>query len=154
GIDHTAIVVNDTEASLKFYRDLLGLKIVGESENSGTEQEHLNNVLGARLRITSLRAAIGPGIEFLEYLAPRDGRPLPPDTHANDLVHWQTRLTTGTVATVVQKLRTATVPFVSPGVVTLPDATLGFTTGLSVQDPDGHVIQLTEHDNVQKGAAR
>lgn len=39
GIDHTAIVVGDTEASVKFYRDFLGLKVAGESENYGTEQE-------------------------------------------------------------------------------------------------------------------
>ena len=57
GIDHTAIVVGDTDTSLHFYRDRLGLEVVGESENYGTEQEHLNNVFGARLRITSLHAA-------------------------------------------------------------------------------------------------
>src|SRR6266498_1385394 len=39
GIDHTAIVVRDTDASLRFYRDLLGLRVVGESENWGPEQE-------------------------------------------------------------------------------------------------------------------
>jgi catechol 2,3-dioxygenase-like lactoylglutathione lyase family enzyme len=75
GIDHTAIVINDTDSSLRFYRDSLGLKQIGESENYGVEQEHLNNVFGARLRITTLRAALGPGVEFLEYIAPRDGRP-------------------------------------------------------------------------------
>jgi len=52
GIDHTAIVVWDTDASVKFYRDLLGMHVAGESENYGTEQEHLNNVFGAHLRIT------------------------------------------------------------------------------------------------------
>src|SRR5262249_11578657 len=31
GIDHTAIVVGDTEASLRFYCDVLGMRIVGES---------------------------------------------------------------------------------------------------------------------------
>jgi catechol-2,3-dioxygenase len=41
GIDHTAIVVEDTAQSLKFYRDLLGLKLAGESMNHGAEQEHL-----------------------------------------------------------------------------------------------------------------
>jgi hypothetical protein len=66
----------------------LGLKVVGEGENYGTEQEHLNNVFGARLRITTVRAASGPGIEFLEYLTPRDGRPMMADVRANDLVHW------------------------------------------------------------------
>src|SRR4029450_1587167 len=94
GIDHTAIVVWDTDASLKFYRDVLGLRVAGESENYGTEQEHLNNVFGARLRITALRAAAGPGIEFLEYLTPRDGRPAPADEKASDLIHWQTKLVT------------------------------------------------------------
>src|SRR6516165_2113742 len=92
GIDHTAIVISDTEASLRFYRDRLGMEVAGESENYGPEQERLNNVFGARLRITALRAASGPGSEFLEYLTPRDGRPAPGDAHANDLAHWQTTL--------------------------------------------------------------
>ena len=47
GIDHTAIVVGDTESSLRFYRDILGLTVAGESENYGPEQEWLNNVFGA-----------------------------------------------------------------------------------------------------------
>ena len=58
------------------------MEVAGESENYGPEQERLNNVFGARLRITSLRSATGPGIEFLEYLSPRDGRPIPADEHA------------------------------------------------------------------------
>jgi catechol 2,3-dioxygenase-like lactoylglutathione lyase family enzyme len=57
GVDHTAIVVRDTAASLRFYREGLGLRVAGESENSGTEQEHLNNDFGARLRITTLRGS-------------------------------------------------------------------------------------------------
>ncbi len=57
GIDHSAIVVADTDCSLRLYRDLLGLSVIAPSENFRTEQEHLNNVLGARLRITGLRAA-------------------------------------------------------------------------------------------------
>jgi len=31
GIDHTAIVVWDTDASVKFYRDLLGMHVAGEA---------------------------------------------------------------------------------------------------------------------------
>jgi len=92
GIDHTAIVVRDTEASLRYYRDDLGMMIAGTSENHGAEQERLNNVFGARLRITTLRANRGPGIELLEYLAPRDGRPAPLDARASDLAHWHVNL--------------------------------------------------------------
>src|ERR1051325_5740725 len=88
GIDHTAIAVSDTDRGLKLYRDVLGMKIAGESENYGTEQEHLNNVFGSRVRITGLRAGSGVGVEFLEYLAPRGGRSTPTDTRSNDLWHW------------------------------------------------------------------
>jgi catechol 2,3-dioxygenase-like lactoylglutathione lyase family enzyme len=142
GIDHTAIVVSDTEASLKFYRDILGLRVVGESENYGTEQEHLNNVFGARLRITALRAAKGPGIEFLEYLTPRDGRPMPADVRANDLMHWQTTLVMNQLDGGAQRLRASKVAFVSHGIVTRFDGLIGFTQGFLVRDPDGHAMQV------------
>ncbi|HEX6043635.1 MAG TPA: VOC family protein [Pyrinomonadaceae bacterium] len=145
GIDHTAIVVGDTEASLKFYRDALGLRVAGASENYGTEQEHLNNVFGARLRITSLRAASGgPGIEFLEYLAPRDGRPVPVDARASDLFHWQTTLIVNTTDVFAKRLLAENTRFVSPGVVKLNDNSLGFGKGLLARDPDGHVMALVE----------
>jgi len=143
GIDHTAIVVANTDASVRFYRDLLGLRIAGKSLNYGPEQERLNNVPGARLRITSLRAAAGPGIEFLEYLKPRDGRPAPSDEHSNDLVHWQTVVASTEVEAVAARLAAAGVRFVSHGVVQVEDRALGFQRGLLVRDPDGHVLQVT-----------
>ncbi|MGH7526038.1 MAG: VOC family protein [Gemmatimonadales bacterium] len=144
GIDHTAIVVSDTESSLRFYRDLLGFRVAGQSMNFGTEQERLNNVRGARLQITGLRAAAGPGIEFLEYLSPRDGRPLPADERANDLVHWQTTVLVSDAETVGAAIRQGNFRLVSPRTVSLPDTTLGFRRGLRVRDPDGHVVQLVE----------
>jgi catechol 2,3-dioxygenase-like lactoylglutathione lyase family enzyme len=143
GIDHTAIVVGDTEVSLGFYRDALGMRVAGESDNHGPEQERLNAVFGARLRITTLRAANGPGIELLEYLAPRDGRPYPADARANDLVHWQTRLETPDAADAASALHAARARLVSPGVVAVP-AALGFRRGLVARDPDGHALELVE----------
>ncbi|HKB14750.1 MAG TPA: VOC family protein, partial [Planctomycetota bacterium] len=144
GIDHTAIVVGDTEASLRFYRDLLGMRVAGESENFGDEQEHLNGVFGARLRITALRAASGPGIETLEYLAPRDGRPRPAGAMSNDLLHWQTDLAASGLRTLDARLVAARAAFVSPGPVRLTSNPLGFASGLLVGDPDGHVLRIVE----------
>jgi catechol 2,3-dioxygenase-like lactoylglutathione lyase family enzyme len=114
GIDHTAIVVGESERSLAFYRDTLGMKVAGRSENYGPEQEALNNVPGARLRITTLRATGGgPGVELLEYLTPRDGRAYPADANPADIFHWQT-----TIAS--------------------PDA----TDARLARDPDGHAVRL------------
>jgi catechol 2,3-dioxygenase-like lactoylglutathione lyase family enzyme len=144
GIDHTAIVVSSTQNSLKFYRDLLGMKLAGESMNNGTEQEHLNNVAGARLHISGLRATSGPGIEFLEYLAPRDGHPAPKDTRANDLWHWQTTLSTANASAAARSFNGTRARMISPGIARVPDETFGFTKGFLARDPDGHGLQFVE----------
>ncbi len=144
GIDHTAVVVAETDRSLRFYRAILGMRIAGESENYGIEQERLNNVFGARLRITTLRTAAGPGVELLEYLAPRTGRPAQSDSAANDVWFWQTRLVTTNVEAVTQRLRAGRAAFVSPGIVALPDKLLGFRQGIQVRDPDGHAMEVVE----------
>ena len=144
GIDHTAIGISSTDASLKFYQDLLGLRKAGESENFGTEQEHLNQVFGAHLLITGMRAASGPGIEFLEYLTPRDGRVRPADIRANDIVHWQTMIVTDNLDLVAKKLLDAHVRFVSAGIVAVPKGKAGFSKGALVSDPDGHSVLLIE----------
>jgi len=144
GIDHTAIVVIDTEASLRFYRDLLGMRVAGESENYGTEQEHLNNVFGAHLRITALRAATGPGIELLEYLAPRDGRPFPADEQADDIVHRQTVLWTRDADATARQLGVNKATFVSSGVVGNQNTELGFVKAFVVRDPDGHAVEVEQ----------
>ncbi len=142
GIDHTAIVVDDTNASLRFYRDTLGLQVAGESENYDVEQEHLNNVFGARLRITALRAARGPGIVLLEYLAPRDGRPTPADLRANDIAHWQTTIVTERLDALLGLARDHRVTLVSPGPVDAASLPLGFRAGALTRDPDGHGMRL------------
>lgn len=144
GIDHTAIVISDMEASTKFYRDVLGFRIAGESENYGPEQERLNNVFGARLRIRAMRAASGPGVEFLQYLAPGDGRPYPAGAQANDLIHWQTRVRTLNADEAASGLREFRPAFVSAGVVTMPDARMGYRKSVLVRDPDGHAVQIVE----------
>jgi catechol 2,3-dioxygenase-like lactoylglutathione lyase family enzyme len=150
GIDHTAIAVSNTDNSLKFYRDILGLKVAGESMNYGTEQEHLNNVQGARLRITGLRtlgaklSPAGPGIEFLDYLQPKDGRSLPEDARPNDLLHWQTTLVVKDAEAIAERLRRNQTLFVSPKVVTIPGQRLGFRKGFLVRDADGHTMRIVE----------
>ncbi len=142
GIDHTAIVVADTEASLDYYRDLLGLTVAGESDNYGTEQEHLNNVFAARLRITALRASAGPGVELLEYLTPRTGRPIPVDSQANDRWYWQINFSAAQPEAIFERLRAAHATLVSPNVVTLNTTALGLSRGFVARDPDGHAAAI------------
>ena len=142
GIDHTAIVVDDTDRTLNLYRDVLGLQVAGASENFDVEQEHLNNVFGARLRITALRAGGGPGVELLEYLAPRDGRAAPADLRANDSAHWQTTLVADRLDAVLPLARSHRLALISPGPVDGMAAPLAFRAGVLIRDADGHALRL------------
>jgi catechol 2,3-dioxygenase-like lactoylglutathione lyase family enzyme len=140
GIDHTAIVTGDSDASIAFYGSL-GFAVAGRSDNYGPEQERLNNVFGAHLRITALRAAAGPGIELLEYLSPRTGRPYPPDSTAADRWQWSINLHESGQGPLEPDGRWR---WISSNPVQLPARELGFAQAFMLRDPDGHAINL-EH---------
>jgi catechol 2,3-dioxygenase-like lactoylglutathione lyase family enzyme len=138
GIDHSAIAVAATDASLTFYHDLLGLRVAYAVTNQGPMQDRLDGVAGAVVRITGLEPAAPdpPGIEFLDYRQPAIGRPAV-DVHADDLVHAHLTLVVDDLARIIA----------SPGlrrqsgssVATTPE-----TCSASIRDPDGHVVVLEQ----------
>jgi catechol 2,3-dioxygenase-like lactoylglutathione lyase family enzyme len=85
---------------------------------------------------------VAAGIELLEYMAPRDGRPYPADSKANDIWHWQIHAITPNPDDAFNVLRPGKTTFVSSGPVALPNKSLGFNKGLLIRDPDGHAILL------------
>jgi hypothetical protein len=102
----------------------------------------LNQVFGARLRITALRAERGPGIEFLEYITPPGGRPLPADAKANDIVFWNTHLVVDGTAGILGSLCGAGGRFVSSSPPRGEGDKRDACPALIVRDPDGHALQL------------
>jgi len=143
GIDHTAIAASNTDDSVSFYRSL-GFQERGHSLNYGIEQEHLSGVAGARVRITSLKASSGPGIELLEYENPKTGRPMPADERANDLAHHQTTLMTTELRRTVETLCAARARFVSAASGCDRPFTRESKHSVLFRDPDGHVMELEE----------
>lgn len=145
GIDHTAISISSTENSLAFYRDLLGMQIAGESLNIGPTQNNLDGLFGARVRVTAVAPETAPPhVEFLQYVTPPGARPMPIDSRADDLWHWQTSLVVDDVDATAERLRAAGVRFVSPEVTTVSQPSLGFTKAVMVLDPDGHAMRLVQ----------
>ncbi|MFM9950416.1 MAG: VOC family protein [Saprospiraceae bacterium] len=137
GIDHTAIAISDTERSMAFYRDALGLVWGGHSENYGSEQEHLNQVFGARLDINGLHADTGFGVEFLRYITPPGGRAIPSDSRATDLWHYHTELWIDDMPALFQKIKIQGFSLVS-GLVIVFDS----SNCVLLRDPDGHQVLL------------
>jgi MIP family channel proteins len=140
GIDHSAIAVSDSDRSAQFYVGILGLHVTGESLNFGIEQEHLNHVFGSRVRITGLRGPTGPGIEFLQYVVPTDGRPMPADSEPNDLWYWNTTVLVDDVPASVAELRTRKVRFVSSEPESAEPLAEKGKQGILIRDPDGHAV--------------
>jgi catechol 2,3-dioxygenase-like lactoylglutathione lyase family enzyme len=149
GIDHTAIGIEDTDAGYTFWRDALGLEVGGHSENYGTEQEHLNQLFGARLFITGLHAREGFGVEFLDYIAPPGGRPYPAGSRAPDLWHWHTTLKVSDLEGLLKQLLQNGFTLVSKGIVQMDDG----TKTLLVRDPDGHAVLLREVARISKSGS-
>ena len=144
GIDHSAIVVKDAEASFSLYGDRLGLKLMLQAENYGTEYEHISGIFGARVQVNSMKPPSGIGFELLEYISPTNGKDMPIDSKANDLWHCQTIIAVSNLETMAQQLRTAPCSFISPGIVEMFANELGFAKALAIKDLDGHVLHLVE----------
>jgi catechol 2,3-dioxygenase-like lactoylglutathione lyase family enzyme len=90
GLDHSAIAVANTEQSLLFYRDLLGMQVQGSSLNWREVQSRLDNLPDAIVKVTALRPIQGGmGIELLDYIQPSNGHPIPTDWKSYDIPHMQ-----------------------------------------------------------------
>ena len=144
GIDHSAVVVKDADASFALYRDRLNLELMLQAQNYGTEFEHITCTFGARVQVNSMKPSSGIGFELLEYISPTTGRNMPIDSQANDLWHYQTVIAVSDIETMAQQLGSAPCSFISPGVIEMSNNQLGYKKALAIRDLDGHVLHLIE----------
>lgn len=144
GIDHTALAVSDTAASLRFYGDACGMVVAGESLNEGITQEELSGVRGARVKITGLRYPNdnGPGVEFLEYLRPLGGRLWPTTLSARFTGRKMVILLVKSLDAVLEK-EGGLEGMVTHRVADLP-VWMGGSRGATIWDPDGHLVLVME----------
>lgn len=143
GIDHTAIVVNDTAQSLHFYRDLLGMNVDGGSFNWRETQARMDGLPHAKVRVTSLRPVEGGlGIELLDYLEPADGRSIPKNWGSADIAHVQTELVVDDLQQMVDRLHQKGVA--ASSIIELSSHS-PYHRGYRVNDPTGHTVLLIEH---------
>lgn len=142
GIDHTAIAVADTEQSLRFYRDLLGMQVDGGSLNWRETQARMDGLPNAKVRITALRPVQGGlGIELLDYMKPASGRPIPSRWNSADIAHVQTELIVDDIQRAANQLKQNQTQGISLQPVQFTRENLS-RQGYSLKDPTGHDILL------------
>ena len=140
GIDHSAIVVSSTAASVAFYRQVLGFSVAGGSLNRGPEQEQLDAVADAVVEVTALDpgAAGPPHLELLCYRSPKAppgaSRPL----GSNDIGATRLTLEIDDVPALQHRLAAGRVRLISAGIGALRD----HRPALLIRDPDGHALLL------------
>jgi catechol 2,3-dioxygenase-like lactoylglutathione lyase family enzyme len=81
-VAHIGITVRDMEGALRFYRDILGLKVIGDVTFAGDEADAITQETGVKLRAVYLRSEEdlkGPPIELLHFIEPASagGNPYP-----------------------------------------------------------------------------
>jgi len=141
GIDHTAIAIANTDQSLQFYRDLLGIQVDGGSFNWRETQARMDGLPDAMVKITALRPSQGGlGIELLDYVQPADGRPMPSDLKQDNIAYVQVELIVSDINQAVNLLQLSNIQIVSSNTVQLGDRSSA--PGYLIKDPTGHALVL------------
>ena len=135
---HTGIVVSDMERSLKFYRDLIGLKVVKDFSEKGDYIDSILGLSGVHLRMVKLVTDDGSMIELLQYLSHPNQPPI--KSGICDLGCSHVAFTVDNIDEEYRRLSEKGVkfncaPYISPD---------GYAKVTFCHDPDGTSIELVE----------
>lgn len=138
-VRHCGIVVSDMERSLRFYRDLLGLKVVRTMDESGKYIDDMLSLQNVRVTTVKISADSGPTlVELLEFKSPPRQPRGDNDPCSIGLSH--IAFTVDNLDAVYHRLSRAGVRFNAPPQLS-PD---GYVKVTFCQDPDGTLVELVE----------
>ena len=135
---HAGIAVSDMEKSVRFYRDLLGLKVVKDFREEGEYIDKISALKGVNLWMIKLVADDGGMVELLKY----ESHPGRPRTNSRliDIGGTYVAFSVEDVEKEYKKLKAADIEFNSQPVVS-PD---GYAKVAFCKDPNGFFIELVQ----------
>ncbi|MCH2131867.1 MAG: VOC family protein [Pirellulaceae bacterium] len=137
-IRHTGIVVSDMQASLHFYRDLLGLEVWADFKDDSQMVGDVTGVPGANIWMIKLKAEDGVSIELLQYLS--HPQPVPEPRRAYDVGCNHVALQVDDLDALHEKMLAEGIEFnVAPTI-----SSEGFAKITYCRDPEGVLIELVE----------
>ncbi|WP_375482143.1 VOC family protein [uncultured Mycobacterium sp.] len=142
GFSHVCIAVSDMEASLRFYRDLLGLEVFFDLQLEGPSMEAVTGEVGARGRMIGGMLG-GTVVELLEFAH----RGLEPQQHGAKLGYTNISLSVRDVdATLAAIIAAGIQPEQQP-------VDIGGVRMFFVRDPDGTPIEFVSYPNGERTSA-
>ena len=136
-IRHTGIVVEDLEASLNFYQNLLGFKIEKQMEESGTYIDSVLALDGVKVTTIKMAAPDGQLIELLFYHSHLNQ---PKRRRLHDIGLSHLALTVDNLDRTYDQLIAQGVSFNAPPQIT-PD---GYAKVTFCRAPEGTYVELVE----------
>jgi catechol 2,3-dioxygenase-like lactoylglutathione lyase family enzyme len=142
GVDHTAIAVSHSATSAAFFGSVFGFGAGGLTENSGPEQDDLDDVAGVHVTVTRLAPDLpAPRLELLRYHA-GTRRPIPLDTASNDILATHAVVRVASLDATIGALADRGTPLADHDLMILRR---GMRAAL-VSGPDGHRFLVEERD--------
>ncbi len=142
GLDHVSLTVGDMDRSLAFWRDALGLELLGRGV---VTYPHLDRIVGSpsptRIEWADLAVPGGLTIELFRYHAP-EGSPVRPAPWDPGSTHVCLRV--DGIDAVVERLQAAGYGTRSEAAVEIPIGDWQGHRDIYVVDPDGVTVELTE----------
>lgn len=143
GIVHAGITVSNLEESIKFYRDILGLKLVKTEPPKATRGQRLG-VPGAEIQIAVFEFNdCNDSLELIEYLKPESEFKKGLPVNAIGQVHVAFRVKN--VLSVIERLNSNGVEFIGGNIPeTIEDGPLQGWKWIYFKDPDGTNLELIQ----------
>lgn len=141
GIDHVAVSSGDLDRSLRFYHDLLGLRIREQGETSNGEFAEISGIADARVRWADLLLPNEQVLELLHYLSPPGTAVSPADTDPG-ATHLSLRV--DDINAAHAHLLEAGVPVRSAPVALDDPGNWSGACCFYASDPDGMTVELIE----------
>lgn len=137
-IRHTGITVRHIPLALRFYRDLLGLKVVKDFVEEGTYIETISGFGNIKLRMVKLVSDNDEMIELLEYEYHQETKVPIRFLHEIGIRHIAFEV--DSIMNIYLDLNNAGIKFISEPIVS-PD---GYAKVAFCKDFDGNLIELVE----------
>lgn len=138
GVRHSGIVVTNMDNSLEFYRDLLGLKVVLDVEQTREFFDRLLGLPNVQMRVVMLEAPDGYKIELFEFPShpqrPRE------DAEMSDIGCSHVAFTVDDVDKIFEEISSKGYKVNCPPQVS-PD---GYAKVIYCHDSDGTIIELVQ----------
>lgn len=142
GVHHAGLHVRDLGRSIAFYRDVLGLELLGQRDSHGGFVAEIVGYPDAVMRVAWLRQRDGgPIVELIQYVVPAEAPidtapPHPGTTHLAFAV--------ADIHAVTRQLRAAGITFRSPAPVAISEGVNRGGYAIYFADPDGIALELLQ----------